>query len=461
MKYVPHEYQQAAISFALDHPKCLLSLDMGLGKTSVTLSVLCELLDDFAVNRVLIIAPKFVAQDVWIREAKKWDFASGLQIAVAVGTAAQRRAAVESGAEIVCINRENVSWLVDLYRTSWPFDCIVVDESSSFKSYSSQRFKALRKVTPAASRIIELTGTPRPRSLEDLWPQIYLLDHGERLERSMTAFRTRFEMPGRRNGQQIWEWIPRPGAEDTVYGLISDISMSMKAEDWLSVPELTEIDHYVELPPKLRKIYRELEHESILRYEDHAIVGANAGVLAGKLLQFANGAVYDDHSDVQEYHDLKLQLLDEILEATEEPVMVFYWFRHDYERLRRFFANYQPRTISSPEDISDWNEGRIRLLLVHPASMGHGLNLQDGGHTIVWFGLTWSLEIYQQANARLHRQGQKHPVMIHRLVMKDTVDEDVLASLDRKDTGQEQLIEAIKARIEGSAIRKKGGQKTK
>lgn len=452
MRFTPHDYQKTAIDFTVDHPNCLLALSMGLGKTAITMSALKHLLyDEFSVNRVLIVAPKYVASDTWPREQKKWDDFSGMSMAVAVGTASERIRAVESDADVVCINRENLIWLIDHFKEQnrpWPFDCIVIDESSSFKSYSSKRFKALRLLLRKAkvTRLIELTGTPRPRSIEDLWSQIYLLDRGQRLETSMTGFRNRYMIPGRRNGVQIYEWLPRDGAEDAIYRKISDISMSMTADDWLSVPDEQIVDHFIELEPKVRKQYRELEKELVLEVDPSTIVGQNAGVLTGKLCQMANGAVYDDEQNTVIIHGQKLECLQEILESTEEPVMVFYWFRHDYDRLMEYFAKEKPRTISGQKDIEDWNAGRIRLLLAHPASMGHGLNLQDGGHIIVWFSLTWSLEIYQQANARLHRQGQKNNVQIHRIIAGRTVDEDITRALDRKQIGQNELIEAIKAR---------------
>lgn len=455
MRYVPHEYQKRAIQFALEHKRCMLSLDMGLGKTSITLAVIARLLDQFAVNRVLIIAPRYVAMDTWPRELKKWDFGSDSEIrmAVAVGTAAQRKKAVESDADVVTINRENTQWLVGAYGSQWNFDMIVIDESSSFKSYSSQRFKALRKVLGKTDRVIELTGTPRPRSLEDLWPQIYLLDAGKRLGRSMTVFREAFEKPGRRNGMQIYEWIPRDGAEDDVYERISDVVMSMKAEDWISVPPVTVIDHSVALSASQRALYMQMCRDQIVKIEENPVVSVNAGALAGKLLQMANGAVYDEEGGVNLFHDHKLECLQEILESTEEPVMVFYWFKHDLDRLRKYFDKLKPREIQGPDDIADWNAGKIRLLFAHPASMGHGLNLQDGGRIIVWFSQTWSLELYQQANARLHRQGQKQCVQIHRIICEHTVDEDVVRALERKDCGQEEMLSAVK-----EGIYREGGQ---
>ena len=449
VRYAPHEYQRRAIDFAMKTPRCMLALDMGLGKTSVTLCVISRLLDQFAVNRVLIIAPLYVASDTWLRESRKWKFDTDIipRITVAVGPVSKRRKAIESDADIVCINRENVAWLVREYGKTWNFDMVVIDESSSFKSYSSQRFKALKTVLGKVDRLIELTGTPRPRSVEDLWSQIYLLDGGTRLGRGITVFRETFEMPGRRNGMQIYEWKPRAGAEDEIYHRISDVVVSMSAEDWLTVPEVTVIDHEVALEQKERDLYRKLCEDQIIQIESDPVVALNAGSLCGKLLQFANGAVYDENGDVKEVHDRKLECLQEILESTEEPVMVFYWFKHDRDRLRRFFSKMDPREIRGPEDIAEWNSGKIRLLLAHPASMGHGLNLQDGGHIIVWFGMTWSLELYQQANARLHRQGQKNCVQIHRILTTGTVDGDVVASLDRKDAGQQRLLESVKAGI--------------
>ena len=433
-----------------------------LSKTSITLNTIARLLDDFAVSRVLIIAPLYVAQDTWIRELRKWEFdAESPTMAIAVGSAAVRRRAVESSAQIVCINRENTAWLIKEYGDDWNFDMVVVDESSSFKSYSSKRFKSLRKVIGGVDRVILLTGTPRPRSIEDLWSQIFLIDQGRRLGRSMTVFREVFERPGRRNGMQIYEWLPRDGAEEDVYRRISDVSMSMRAEDWLSVPEQVVVDHRVNLPERASDFYRQMCRDQIIQIEKADVVSVNAGALAGKLLQMANGAVYDAESGVHEIHDAKLECLSEILESTEDNVIVFYWFRHDLDRLRRYFNKLEPSEIKSAEDITAWNSGRTRLLLAHPASMGHGLNLQEGGHIIVWFGMTWSLELYQQANARLHRQGQKHCVQVHRILCEGTVDEDVIRALDDKDAGQTTMIEAIKEGIYRGADLSAGSRSVK
>ena len=450
--YRPHPYQETAIQFVLDHPRCLLSLDMGLGKTSIVLYAVRILLCEYAVTRVLVIAPLYVASDTWPREAEKWDFSQALRIRTAVGTEAKRREAIEdSSADIVCINRENLLWLYKTYGQKGiksRFDMIVVDESSSFKTYSSKRTKVLRKLSPEMLRVVELSGTPRPRSIEDLFSQLACLDAGQRLGKTLTGFRTRYEHPGRRGPNNVvYEWIPNDDAEEAVYNAIADISISMKAKDLIGVPEEQIIDHKFRLSPAAKKIYRRLEKESVVMLDTSTVAGVNAGVLAGKLLQACNGAVYDAEGTVHEIHSQKLDILQEIIESTDQPVMVFYWYKHDLDRLQSYLAAYHPRSIEGPEDIRAWNEGKIRVLLAHPASMGHGLNLQSGGHIIVWFGLTWSLELYQQANARLWRQGQKERVQIHRIIAEGTVDEDVIASLERKDQGQEKLLEAIKMRI--------------
>lgn len=450
--YRPHPYQETAIQFVLDHPRCLLSLDMGLGKTSIVLYAVRILLCEYAVTRVLVVAPLYVASDTWPREAEKWDFSQALRIRTAVGTEAKRREAIEdSSADIVCINRENLLWLYKTYglkEIKSRFDMIVVDESSSFKTYSSKRTKVLRKLSPEMLRVVELSGTPRPRSIEDLFSQLACLDAGQRLGKTLTGFRTRYEHPGRRGPNNVvYEWIPNEDAEEAVYNAIADISISMKAKDLIGVPEEQIIDHRFSLSPAAKKIYHQLEKESVVMLDTSTVAGVNAGVLAGKLLQACNGAVYDAEGTVHEIHSQKLDILLEIIESTDQPVMVFYWYKHDLDRLQSYLVAYHPRSIEGPEDIRAWNDGKIRVLLAHPASMGHGLNLQSGGHIIVWFGLTWSLELYQQANARLWRQGQKERVQIHRIIAESTVDEDVVASLERKDQGQEKLLEAIKMRI--------------
>lgn len=447
--YTPHSYQRNAIDYVMSHPRCLLAMDMGLGKTSVVLYSIRQLIRSFSISRVLIIAPLYVASSTWPAEVQKWDFSRDLSIRSATGSAAERKSALESDTDIVTINRENVIWLCETYGSGLAnrFDMIVIDESSSFKSYSSKRFKRLKRITPLMDRVIELSGTPRPRSIEDLWSQIFLLDGGQRLEKSMSAFRTRYEYPGRRNGYTIYEWKLRDDADTTIYNRIADVSFSMSAPDYLDVPPVQIIDHRFTLPPTAQKTYRTFEKDSIAHLGDSDIVGPNAGAVIGKLLQMANGAVYDDSGKYEILHDEKLKILEEILESTEDPVMVFYWYRHDYERLNQYFASYHPETIETANDIGRWNKRQIRLLLVHPASMGHGLNLQDGGHIIVWFGLSWSLEITQQANARLHRQGQKSTVQIHRIIAEHTADEDVIRSLEHKDTGQNELISAIRYRV--------------
>ena len=457
--YQPHPYQQRAIDYVLDHPSCLLSLDMGLGKTSIVLSAISQLLSTCQISRVLIIAPLYVAKDTWPREVQKWGFP--VSISVACGSAAERQRALEANTDIVVINRENVIWLFTMYgdHIKSMFDMLVIDESSSFKSSQSKRFKILKKYCMLFERVVLLSGTPRPRNVEDLYSQIYLLDRGARLGRSLTAFRQNFEKPGRRNGYIVYDWIPLEGAENDIYKRLSDVSVSMTAEDYLNVPEEQIIDHVIVLPEKVMSKYKQLEKESVIRINEktnkrknentvkRTIEGDTKAVIIGELLQFSNGAVYDTEHEAVEIHQEKLKALAEIIESTEEPVMVFYWFKHDLVRLKEYFKAYDPVSLKSQKDIADWNAGKIRLAFVHPASMGHGLNLQDGGHIIVWFGLSWSLEITQQANARLHRQGQKQKVQIHRLICKNTVDEDVIKSLDKKDIGQEGLINAIKARI--------------
>ena len=453
LEFRPHEYQKTAINYAVAHKSCMLALDMGLGKTAITLYAISWMLKRGTITRVLIIAPLYVAKDTWVREIKKWDFADGLTYAVAVGSPKKRREAVEGDAQIVTINRENTAWIVNEYLRKWNFDMIVIDESSSFKAYDSKRFKSLKTIRALyGPRVVELTGTPRPRSIEDLWSQMYLLDGGMRLGRSITAFRTTFCKPGKSDWQTgtVYEWIPVPGAELDINRRISDICMSMSAADYLSVPEMTVIDHMVELPAACKKKYKELCRDMIAKIGENPVVAKSAGALAGKLCQLANGAVYqtDENGDTLDtydtFHDEKLNCLQEILESTEEPIIIFYWFKHDRSRLMRFLAPYEPREIKNEQDIADWNNRRIRVLLAHPASMGHGLNLQDGGHIMVWFSMTWSLELYQQANARLHRQGQKNAVQVHRILAADTIDTDIVRSLEDKNAGQSDLLEAVK-----------------
>lgn len=447
MKYNPHNYQQFATDFILDHPISCLMLDMGLGKTIITLTALWQLaLDSFDVSRILVIAPKRVAADTWPKELTKWEHLKGLDASLVMGTQAERETALQQQTFLYIINRENVSWLVENHR--WDFDMVVIDELSSFKSNQAQRFKAMKKVRPLISRIVGLTGTPAPNSLLDLWPQMYLMDMGQRLGRFIGGFRERFFTPDKRSREIIYSYKPREGAEEAIYDLISDICISMKAVDYLDMPELIMNRVEVSMDRRERKIYEDFQRDMVVRLQGEELDAVNAAVLSGKLLQMANGAVYGENRKVLRIHDRKLDALEDLVEAANgKPLLVAYWYEHDLQRIKTRFKN--ARCIDTSKDIDDWNAGKIPLALIHPASAGHGLNLQDGGCTIVWFGLTWSLELYQQLNARLWRQGQKHTVVIHHIVTKDTHDEDVLRALENKDTRQSALIEAVRARIGG------------
>lgn len=448
MKYEPHNYQQFATDFILEHPISCLMLDMGLGKTVITLTALWQLaLDSFDVSRILVIAPKRVAEDTWPKELSKWEHLSGLDATLVMGTQAERKAALRQQTFLYIINRENVSWLVANHP--WDFDMVVIDELSSFKSNQAQRFKAMKKVRPLVSRIVGLTGTPAPNSLLDLWPEMYLMDMGQRLGRFIGGFRDRFFTPDKRNREIIYSYKPREGAEEAIYGLISDICISMKAVDYLDMPELIMNRVEVSMDSRERKIYEDFQRDMVVSLQGEELDAVNAAALSGKLLQMANGAVYGENRKVLHIHDRKLDALEDLMEAANgKPLLVAYWYEHDLQRIKARFKN--ARCIDTTQDIDDWNAGKIPLALIHPASAGHGLNLQEGGCTIVWFGLTWSLELYQQLNARLWRQGQKHTVVIHHIVTKDTHDEDVLRALEKKDTRQSALIDAVRARLEGT-----------
>lgn len=447
MKYKPHNYQQFATDFILNQSICCLMLDMGLGKTVITLTALWQLaLDSFDVSRVLVIAPKRVAEDTWPKELAKWEHLTGLTSSLVLGSAAERKAALQRKAFLYIINRENVAWLVKNHY--WDFDMVVIDELSSFKSNKAERFKAMKKVRPMVTRIVGLTGTPAPNTLLDLWPQMYLMDMGQRLGRFIGGFRDRFFLPDKRNREIIYSYKPREGAEDAIYALISDICISMKAADYLDMPERIDNRIEVSMSPKERKLYDDFQKDMVLSIGDEELDAVNAAVLSNKLLQMANGAVYGEDKKVIPIHDRKLDVLEDLVEAANgKPLLVAYWYKHDLQRIKARFKN--ARCIDTAKDIDDWNAGQIPLALIHPASAGHGLNLQDGGCTIVWFGLTWSLELYQQLNARLWRQGQKHTVVIHHIVTKGTHDEDVMRALENKDTRQSALIEAVRARIGG------------
>ena len=456
MRFKPHEYQRYCIDYIKTHPISALFLDMGLGKTVTTLSALRYLmLDDMAVSKVLVIAPLRVARDTWPAEVEKWDHLSDLDVSVIVGTVKERTAALNHNAMIYVINRENVKWLVEYYEKNglrWDFDCVVIDELSSFKNHQSQRFKWLRKVRPFVRRWVGLTGTPTSNGLMDLWAEIGILDGGERLGRFIGRFRDAYFKPGSMNPSTgvVFSYIPRPGAEEQIYDRISDMTISMKALDYLDMPECVYVNHEVQMSGPERKLYDQLKTDLIIPTEDGDIDAANAASLSNKLLQMSNGAVYDENGDARSIHSRKLEMLEDLIEAANgQPVLIAYWFKHDRQRILDHLtaAGYAPRDIKESDDIKDWNEGKIDVALIHPASAGHGLNIQEGGHILIWFGLTWSLELYQQTNARLWRQGQKDTVTIHHIVTKDTVDEDVLAALASKDVTQEKLIAAVKARL--------------
>lgn len=446
-KFVPRPYQEYATRLICEKPAVALLLDMGMGKTAATLMAIKSLLyDSFTVSNVLVIAPLRVAEATWSDECNEWDELKDLTVVPVIGPLKKRLEALATSADIHTINRENVSWLVDHYKTRWPFDMVVIDESSSFKSNKSQRFKALRRVRPLIHRIVELTGTPVPNGLMDLWSQAYLLDRGKRLGRTIGAYRRRWFTPGRGSGYVVYDWRPRDGAEQEIYQALSDICVSMKAKDYIQLPPVLYNRVSVRLPPVAQKAYKQLERDLVLQLGEDDVVASTAAVLSNKLIQMTSGAVYNEDGKAIDVHHAKLDALQEIVEDNpHKPVMVFYWFRHDLDRLQAIFP--QARILSSHQDIKDWNAGRISLLLVHPASAGHGLNLQYGGSVIVWYSLSWSLELYQQANKRLHRSGQQHTVVIHHLIAEGTIDEDVMQALARKRAGQEGMLEALKARI--------------
>nr|DAV39010.1 MAG TPA: Chromatin remodeling complex ATPase [Caudoviricetes sp.] len=445
MHFKPHSYQEYAIDKIIELPAVGLFMDMGMGKTVSTLTAVLELLFDyFEVSKVLVIAPLRVADTTWTDEVDKWEHLKELKVSKVLGSQDERLKALGAKADIYVINRENVSWLVERYKECWPFDMVVVDELSSFKSPKSKRFKDIKKVLPYIKRIVGLTGTPAPNSLLDIWPQLYLLDKGERLGKTLTAYREKYFMPDKRNQHIVYSYRLKPFADEDIHKQIGDICISLSADDYLELPERIDNIIKVKLPEKVMKQYKEFEKEQLLELQGTDITAATAGVVVGKLLQMANGQIYDDEGEVHKIHEAKLEALSELVD-TGQPLLVFYNFKHDYECLMSAFKN--PRTLKTSQDIKDWNEGKIQLLLAHPASVGHGLNLQAGGNIIIWYGLTWSLELYQQANARLYRQGQKNNVIIHHLVAEGTVDEHVMEVLQTKDKGQQGLLQAVKAMI--------------
>ena len=446
MKYVPHDYQQYATEYIKSHPVAAVLLDMGLGKTAISLTALLDLLfDSFEAHRILVIAPLRVARDTWPAEIEKWDHLSMLTYSVAVGSEKDRKAALMRDADIYIINRENVQWLVEQSGIPFTFDTVIVDELSSFKNHQSKRFKALMKVRPRIKRIVGLTGTPSANGLMDLWAEFKVLDMGHRLGRFIGMYRNNYFRPDKRNGQIIYSYKLLHGADKAIYKQISDITISMKATDHLKMPELVMNTHTVELSDDEREHYDELKQTLVLQLPEKEITVANAAALTGKLLQMANGAIYDDDGDHIHIHDRKLDALEDLIEgANGKPVLVAYWFKHDLERIK---SRFKVREIKSSSDIREWNAGKIPVAVIHPASAGHGLNLQTGGSTLIWFGLTWSLELYQQTNARLWRQGQQDTVVIHHIITDDTVDGRVLKALQSKEKIQDSLIAAVKAEL--------------
>lgn len=495
--FKPHEYQTTAINTILEKPRCGLFLDMGLGKTVITLTAVERLMyDSFEVSRVLVIAPLRVAEDTWSRECEKWEHLRQLTISKILGTPAQRRAALAAKADIYVINRENVVWLVDYLkdlpprcakcdgavrphvltdaphftqptkqqaaRTSfalrlggcapilnnWCFDMVIIDELSSFKSPKAQRFRALRKVIGGSKRVVGLTGTPAPNGLIDLWSEMYLIDSGERLGRTVTGYRERYFVPDKRNQTTIFTYKPKPEAEAAIRAKLADICVSMKAADWLTLPERIDCVTTVKLTPAQRKAYDKFERDMYIEFTEGEVSAISAAALTNKLLQYSNGAMYKEDGDYIEVGEGKLDALGEIIEAANgAPVLCFYSYKHDLERIKRRFP--QAVKLETAQHITDWNEGKIQLLLAHPAGAGHGLNLQAGGNIIVWFGLTWSLELYQQANARLHRQGQQRAVIVHHLLTENTADERVYRSLRDKSAVQDELLTALKEKYGG------------
>ncbi len=447
MKYKPHEYQSYATEFILSHPISAVFLEMGLGKSVITLSAIFDLcLDSFLVCKVLVIAPLRVARDTWPAEIKKWDHLKGLSYSVAVGTEKERIDALKKQSTLYIINRENVDWLVHKSGIPFHFDMVVIDELSSFKSYGAKRFKSLLKVRPAVKRIVGLTGTPSSNGLMDLWAEFRILDLGQRLGRYISHYRNTYFKPDKRNAQIVFSYKPLPGAEEEIYKQISDITISMKSTDYLKMPEYVSNEVFVTLSEKEWKVYSDFKEDMVANLGDEEVDAVNAAVLSGKLLQMANGAVYDSENKAHVIHDKKLDALEDLIEgANGKPVLVAYWYKHDLERIKERFP---VRQIQSSKDIEAWNDGKIPIAVIHPASAGHGLNLQSGGSTLIWFGLTWSLELYQQTNARLYRQGQKDTVIVHHIITKNTIDEDVLLALTKKEKTQDALIDAVKANLE-------------
>lgn len=453
MRFEPYIHQRAGIEWIVAHPACALLWGMGTGKTVTTLTAIDQILHDLMEDGpVLVIAPKRVAENTWSKETAKWEHLQHLQVSRVMGSAKQRQAALARAADLYVINRENVVWLVNYLGNQWPFSIVVVDELSSFKSAQAKRWKALRRVRGRIRRIIGLTGTPRPNGLEDLWPEIYLLDQGERLGRTLGQFRGRYLVPEKMNGHIVYSYRPREGAEVEVYEKIADICMSIRKEDVLTLPGQIYEDVVLEAPAGLLRQYKQFERDKVMECldADGDIMAGTQAALTNKLLQFANGAIYDMDGQVHELHTIKLDALEEMVEgAGGDPVLVLYSYRHDADRIRQ---RIECRALDTPADIDAWNRGEIPVALAHPGSIGHGLNLQEGGHIIIWFGVPWSLELYQQANERLNRPGQRNVCRIYHLILQGTHDERVLKALARKDTGQQAAIEALRLEVTQEVI---------
>ena len=448
MKYIPYEYQRFTKQFILDHPEAGIFLDMGMGKTSITLTAVNELLFDyFAVKKVLVIAPLKPAEDTWPVEIDKWDHLADIRYSVVLGSKDERINALKKDADVYIINRDNVVWLVDYYKKKWPFDMVVIDELSSFKSNRAQRFRALKRVRPFIKRIVGLTGTPSPNGLIDLWSQVYLLDSGKALGKTLTGYRDQYFKPDKRNAQIVYSWKLKNGAEAEIYERLRGLCISLDSKDYLDLPERRFIRHEFKLSPAAKKLYEQLERDTLLPYADGDIDGSTAAILRAKLLQLAGGAAYDENGNVKIFHDDKMKILDDLIEeANGQPVLIFYSYIHERDRIMERYP--EAVSVKDKNAVARWNKGEIPILLAHPASAGHGLNLQSGGHIIIWFGPTDNLEYYLQANKRLHRPGQKQVVLIHHILAEDTWDIPVLDStLLPKEAQQNMLLNAVKARI--------------
>lgn len=453
MRYEPHKYQKYAVEYIETHPAAAIFLDCGLGKTSITLTAIANLLfDSFEVHKVIVIAPLRVAKNTWCDEINKWEHLQNLKYSVVVGTETERLSALITQADIYIINRENIQWLVEKSGIPFDFDMIVIDELSSFKNHQTKRFKSLMKVRPKVKRIVGLTGTPSSNGLMDLFAEFKILDMGERLGRFIGQYRNKYFKPDKMNGQVVYSYKPLPYAEQAIYKKISDITVSMKANEYLKMPELVISNYEAQLSGKEKTHYDEMKKNLVLDIADGEITASNAASLSNKLCQMSNGAIYDDKQNIVEIHSRKLDALEDIIESMNgKPLLVAYWYKHDFERIvKRLESLHIPLSkLDTDASISRWNKGEIPVALIHPASAGHGLNLQSGGSTLVWFGLTWSLELYQQTNARLYRQGQKNTVVIQHIIAKGTIDEQILKALQRKDKTQSDLIDAVKADLGG------------